>query len=344
MPRVDAHALFDWLDHLKDKTYLYLTEPSLEYTQFFRYMELDDHLLRAAASLWDPTTHVFRFGGVEMSPLFEEFSSIMGISTNTNDAPLLPSPRPGYVHQLAQMLGLTIRNAGDFIIDKEIDVGRLASHYHHHTKMWCKGYKEALLICLACHFIFSSKSHAIIPLVPAMLERKNPMAICLAETLMGLDEAHAQGTTLLRGSPYVLQIWLWERIHIVEAPRSFHQHSYPHLRKIRFRPRTFERWQLWLCERSHAGVYWMIDRWTHDSVVVTLPKHIGITLLGLHTSTFSVPRRVAYQYGQDPDLEMMPRPHQKTSSVTLRKVDIYAKDWESRVMAPMVWGADVGPQ
>jgi len=28
----------------------------------------------------------------------------------------------------------------------------------------------------------------------------------------------------------------------------------------------------------------------------------------------------------------------------LRKVDIYAKDWESRVMAPMVWGADVGPQ
>ena len=177
-----------------------------------------------------------------------------------------------------------------------------------------------------------------------MLERQNPMAICLAETLMGLDEAHTQETTLLRGSPYILQIWLWERLHIVERPNNFIYQRYPHRRIVRVHFHTLEEWQTWLSERSHTGIQWMIDRWTHDSVVVTLPKHIGITLFGLHTTTFSIPRRVADQFGRDPELDILPRPHQRSSIITKKKTEVYAEDWKSRVMAPLVWGPGAGPE
>jgi len=210
MPRLDSNALFAWLDHLKGKTYIYLVEPSLKEAQYFRHMELDNHLLRAAASYWDPITHVFLFGEVEISPLFKEFISIMGIFTDDSDAPLLPIPQPGYVAQLAKMLNFPRSAAKALISNGEVNVAQIASHFHYNTIMWCEGYLEALVLYIACQFAFSSRSHSIIPLILAMLKRQNPMAICLAETLMGLDEAHTQGATLLRGSLYILRIWLWK--------------------------------------------------------------------------------------------------------------------------------------
>ena len=337
MPRVDPRTLFAWLEDLQGKTYIYLTEPSLQHTVFLRHLKLDDRLLRAAASYWDPQSHVFRFGQVEMSPLFEEFSAIMGISTDTEVAPLVPSPRPGYVQQLSKLLHVSIPTAAGLISNGELNVSQIADHFHHLPKMWCDGYQEALLLCLACHFIFSSRSQAVIPLVPAMLkDRLNPMAICLAETLMGLDEARAQGTTLLRGSPYILQIWLWERFRIVERnPRSYHQRFYHHLRTVRVSFRSFTDWKQWLSEQSHSDICWLPDLWTHESVVVRLPDRIGVSLYGLHATTFSVPRRVAHQFGHTSETEALPRPHQLTSTITAKNAKIFTNKWPSRVSVPV---------
>ena len=41
---------------------------------------------------------------------------------------------------------------------------------------------------------------------------KNAVMLVLAETLMGLDQAYAEGTILTIGSPFVLQVWLMERL------------------------------------------------------------------------------------------------------------------------------------
>ena len=332
MPRLDSRTLVDWLDDMHEKSYVYLTEPSLQYAIFFRHMKVDDHLLRAAAHFWDPNAHVFRFGEVEISPLFEEFSSIIGISTGTEVVPLLPSPRPGYVQQLANLLKISCPAASDLISKGEVNVSQIAAHFHHETKMWSDGYQEALLLCVACHFAFSSNSQVIIPLVPAMLEdRLNPMAICLAETLMGLDEAHAQHTTLLRGSPYILQVWLWERLHIVRKPQSFHERYYPHRRTVRICFHNFKDWRKWLSKRSHTSICWIVDRWPHESIVTNLPDRIGVSLYGLQRTTFCVPRRVAHQFGHAPEPDALPRPHQRTSAVTTKNVKIFANKWPSRV-------------
>ena len=121
----------------------------------------------------------------------------MGISLEKGELPLLSSPRPVYVGQLAELLNLPRQAIDDLISHGEINVVQIASHFYHDTEIWSPGYQHALLLCLACHFIFSSRSHVIIPLVPVMLKWHNPMSICLTETLNWLDEVHAQGITLL---------------------------------------------------------------------------------------------------------------------------------------------------
>ena len=44
----------------------------------YHQIKVNEPLLRAATNFWIPTWHVFHFNGVEICPILEEFSAIMG--------------------------------------------------------------------------------------------------------------------------------------------------------------------------------------------------------------------------------------------------------------------------
>ena len=53
---------------------------------------LDECFLKSAAGCWSPQDHVFRFRGVEICPLYEEFAVILGRSYISSSIPVaLPS-------------------------------------------------------------------------------------------------------------------------------------------------------------------------------------------------------------------------------------------------------------
>ena len=44
----------------------------------YHQIKVNEPLLRAATNFWIPTWHFFYFNGVEICPILEEFSAIMG--------------------------------------------------------------------------------------------------------------------------------------------------------------------------------------------------------------------------------------------------------------------------
>ena len=45
---------------------------------FYHQIRVDEPLLRAAASYWVPSQHVFRFNEIELYPTIEKFAVMMG--------------------------------------------------------------------------------------------------------------------------------------------------------------------------------------------------------------------------------------------------------------------------
>ena len=48
-----------------------------------QHVKIDTALLHAAATFWGPKDHVFRFNSQELSPLIEEFATILGCSLDS---------------------------------------------------------------------------------------------------------------------------------------------------------------------------------------------------------------------------------------------------------------------
>jgi len=177
-----------------------------------RNIRLRPELLRAAASLWDPQVHVFRFGEQELCPTVEEFRAYLG-GFGSGEV-IVPPVRENIPKVLASSLGLNDGIARYLVSHGRLNVMRLIEMFSPLGDSADVTYQTrrmtALCMCLlAAYFLVPSDGHVSSALVSVAMQieaRKDVVPMVLAETLMGLDKVRSGETGTFGGSPLLLQV------------------------------------------------------------------------------------------------------------------------------------------
>ena len=79
-----------------------------------------------------------------------------------------------------------------------------------------------MALAILFHFLFQTSSDILIPIVFGLRVMKNAVMLVLAETLMGLDQAYSEGTMLIIGYQFFLQVWLIDLLDLFICPVHLH--------------------------------------------------------------------------------------------------------------------------
>ena len=178
-------------------------------TEFRAFLNFpfDTKLLHAASECWSIRHHVFRFNGVELCPLFEEFEGILGKPYHSNAPLALPSAYNQTPESLAGFFGVTLGQLLPCIEDQSLLTQPLLDLGSSKPKH-CKSWQRITSFCLYAHFLLVSTEGRGNMQIAHVLEQvesgHNPFPIILAETIVGLDSM--KHTQRLRGSPLLLQV------------------------------------------------------------------------------------------------------------------------------------------
>ena len=108
MFRKSVNTLRMHLGDLDTETWNSLDQCHLAEFKAFLNFSFDTKLLHAASECWSTKHHVFRFNGVELCPLFEEFEGILGKPYRSNAPLALPSAYNQTPESLASFFGVTL--------------------------------------------------------------------------------------------------------------------------------------------------------------------------------------------------------------------------------------------
>ncbi|KDP37844.1 hypothetical protein JCGZ_06399 [Jatropha curcas] len=121
---------------------------------------VDRAFLDTCLHLWDPQAHVFRFGThyEEMCPTYEEFTALLG--SDSERAPVAAPTGTGYFKSFIRMLGLSVMEARELVVDDQDDLSRLIERYLdlldfvdlEHQRFWTR----AIVFCLVSTCILTS--------------------------------------------------------------------------------------------------------------------------------------------------------------------------------------------
>ena len=207
------------------------------------------------------------------------------------------------------------------MIDCFTDVGRVG--VYNNTR------GSALILCMTSHFLFSTSSIALIDIYFDLGFGKNSIAMVLAETLNGLDDACAQGILLSAGSPLILQVWLQERLGLLigSVPRPYHH------RTVLFSGRSFADWILWMDQLSVGDICWIVNHWRIHVVTLKLDGFTRVLLMGLTKTSFYFPRRLARQYNHFQEASEPMFDHVCANRVRADTIAAFIVGWEHRLKA-----------
>lgn len=207
---------------------------------------INEGFLSTVIKYWDPFRHVFRFNNIEICPTMEEFSAILNYPISHD--PLFPSQAMLLSSNLALALSISVEQARSWCIGSTINLEPLVQHFSTALPLLDNCAFKALCLCLLAGYLLISDLHSVdlaLLHVVQHISSHNPCMIILAETLNGLDDAVRTGTSLLRGSPLLLQviyhscathsfiyffffftfpvhqIWLYERLQLDEVPTVY---------------------------------------------------------------------------------------------------------------------------
>ena len=128
--------------------------------------------------------------------------------------------------------------------------------------------------------------------------------LILAETIQGLDDCRTRRCSNLTGSPLLLQIWLQEKLSLLEKtagnwmryqPRN---HQERHIKEINGRPvyTSVEQWIESIKTAPEEMITWTCPWWRLEHV--TLCAYVNcIPILGFRSCSYYYPALVARQYG-----------------------------------------------
>ncbi|XP_056699035.1 uncharacterized protein [Spinacia oleracea] len=217
-------AVRRWLRALTPTEKALLKEYHLEALLGLQQINIDYNFLHAALSFWDSDHHVFVFRGNEICPLLDEFAAILGYPTNATPA------TPGTIEEgkttIGAFLGLDANILAEIVEGDEVNLANLVKHHFRPSKNMTeqKLNIRALVFCLLNHYLLSNNNGEfgdirLIPLISQMESCYSIMPLVVAETLLSADELKKDAKSEhFKGSPLLLQIWLMERLRLLEIP------------------------------------------------------------------------------------------------------------------------------
>ncbi|KAF5931961.1 hypothetical protein HYC85_028132 [Camellia sinensis] len=283
------------------------------------------HFLHAAVRFWNPVTHVFSFGGQEVCPTFEDFQVLMESECHEE-----------------RICGLTAHDARSLICNGELDILGLIHRFSDagdRSNHYWQGFRQhALCLCLLSHFLlspgFGGFSIRLIEVAQGLKEGKGCIAMTLAETLIGLDSIYRRETTRFAGSPLLLQVWLMDKLQVVDSCPAYSARGYFFRQRLVDAPD--EKWWLdWMCNLSADRIVWRCPRLNLPAMSYSMSRLIGIHLIGLTHCVFYFPFRFLRQFSHDQicPLEGIEYP----AAFPVRGVQLarYATAWRTReLLAP----------
>ncbi|GMP98804.1 hypothetical protein CsSME_00046546 [Camellia sinensis var. sinensis] len=138
------------------------------------------------------------------------------------DEEILPQLNFGHVQTLGRMCGLTMYDARSLICDGMLDILSLIHRFSDtgdHGDHYWQGFRRHALC-------FGGSSVQLIEVALGLKEGKSCIAMTLAETLMGLDAFYRRETTRFAGSPLLLQVWLMDKLQVVDSCPAYSARGY----------------------------------------------------------------------------------------------------------------------
>ena len=262
-------------------------------------------LLRASFNFWDPEDHVFRFHLDEICPTIEEFSAILDIDQHLPFA--VPVLKRSYHETLCEVLGLPLPIVMKMLESRGLNLRLLleeaqtkvpSSVLESHQKL------SALAMAFIGDFLLSSPHSEfadvrISTLIPQLLQGKSIVPIILAETLNGLDAVVRGETSILLGSPHVLQLWLMDRLALIAPPTvAIYKPKHYKTRSLT-RPdlQSEKDFLVELCRRTGKHIRWSCPWWQCGLPILRSPGRDHVSVFGLGSNSFYRGDRVFRQFG-----------------------------------------------
>ncbi|KAI8542627.1 hypothetical protein RHMOL_Rhmol08G0152200 [Rhododendron molle] len=230
-----------------------------------QYMEPRPELLQAAMVYWDPIMHVFRFYEDEMCPTVEELQAYLRGFTDCDTLAIPPFQED--TNQLLQTkLNIPEELSTSVIQDGELNIVRLIELYGPEGALGdYVGQAHrcfVLSICaLAAYMLVSADgrvSPSLVSIASQMGVRKNILPIVLAKTLMGLDLVKSGQANSFSGCPLLLQLWLSDKVGVLEAPQAGFQNFPRYLvkRPMLYPELLMVEWYAFLNDMQSEDIVW----------------------------------------------------------------------------------------
>ncbi|XP_047337186.1 uncharacterized protein LOC124940699 [Impatiens glandulifera] len=299
MSMLDDRTLSLWVNYFKGNRF---SRYGIEYMKKLVDIEINPEFMLQMQRRWDTRTHTFRFGNHEMCPTIEEFKAILGIPDERQILHFkwLDSIKPvlkkefGFTKHI--MKRITKHHALDLMeLSKEVMSGIYIPE-NERTQL-------LTIVIILAHYLLSPEdnkpSNYVLKVAIELTNRnKDPSAIILAETLMGLDKSMGKKEILKQGSPLLLQIWLLDKMGVLQPPPPSIKWMSPLMQMERLLKvqkidlvKSFDdddTPQMIRCTMPWYGIKKMA--YSMEGIPI-------IFLLGLNETTFYIPGRIPQQFG-----------------------------------------------
>ncbi|KAI8563783.1 hypothetical protein RHMOL_Rhmol03G0135700 [Rhododendron molle] len=211
----------------------------LGFLPYVRDVIIRPELLRAAIQFWDPKVHVFHFGFSELCPSVEEFHAYLG--GFDVEVPVNPFEKIEIAQTLSEKLGISKNASKSLTEGRALNIPHLINQF--------RGNRFALCLCLLATFLLlqpdGQASSLLVSVAAQIDDHKDVSPMVLAETLMGLDAMYDGQTNVFGGSPLFLQLWLCDKLNLLEPiPRNLVHETWGFIRRDFVV--VYEREELWV--------------------------------------------------------------------------------------------------
>ncbi|KAI8560122.1 hypothetical protein RHMOL_Rhmol04G0231400 [Rhododendron molle] len=316
-----AAILDPWLTRFETTDWESPRSQCLSSIRDLRFMETSPELLQAAMVYWDPVMHVFRFHNNEMCPTVEEFQAYLQGFT---DCEVLAIPLfQEDMSQLVQTkLNISEELSASIIQNGNLNIVRLIEMYGPEGALGDyvgQAHRRFMLsVCALAAYMLIPANEGVSPSIVSMAlqmdARKNIMPVVLAETLIGLDLVKSGQASWFSGCPLLLQLWLSDKVGILEAPEA-----------------GFEHFLRQLVERPIVYPELMIEEWVQKSDPCRTDElHL------LH------PRRTLRQLGRNQESRCYGRERFRLPTFDSHNLQAYEYGWNNRELEeplpdPITW-------
>ncbi|KMS96341.1 hypothetical protein BVRB_9g226110 [Beta vulgaris subsp. vulgaris] len=286
MARKVSFALDSWIRDLSNSSKGDVRDHHCGILLNLRLVQLDMSFLCAAIKFWNPQTHSFCFNNNEITPLPEEVGAIIGWPNDS--PPCSPNLSEFFYKFFENFLGLEGRKISEIVHGHEVNLLKLIDHFRTMGRISSAHRIRALIFCLFCHYLFPHKSEnygfaPVIAIVEQCEVGRSPSLLCCGELLLALDDLKKDPSAPMTCCPYILQIWLMERLTLIAPPEnmeSYNTKSYC-TRKRLYTSRFDDGWAQYFANKEFS-IRWVVP-WWHIERMMTSDDREGLTISGLWT-------------------------------------------------------------